>query len=96
MVEIEEADSVVQYQFQARKRLWERWKETIPRKKTLADRINELIEADVEGRVLSNEMLNEHDELERVVDEMLTAYELQDDDELRAAVERAEDLVRGP
>lgn len=46
-----EAGGMVQYQFSIDTDAWERWKETVPRTKTLEERIVELIEADTEGRV---------------------------------------------
>jgi hypothetical protein len=42
---------MVRYQFQIEDDLWEEWKETVPRSKSLEQRITELIEADKEGRV---------------------------------------------
>jgi hypothetical protein len=46
-----EAGLMVRYQFQCDDELWEDWKETVPRSKSLEQRIVELIEADKEGRV---------------------------------------------
>lgn len=46
-----EAESVVKYQFQIDEEKWEDWKDTVPRSKSLENRIIELIEADTEGRV---------------------------------------------
>lgn len=46
---------VVRYQFQIDDDKWERWKETVPRSKSLETRIIELIEADTEGRVAEDE-----------------------------------------
>jgi predicted Rdx family selenoprotein len=42
---------MVRYQFQVDDELWEEWKETVPRSKSLEQRLIELIEADKEGRV---------------------------------------------
>ncbi len=42
---------MVRYQFQIDDELWEEWKETVPRSKSLEKRLTELIEADKEGRV---------------------------------------------
>jgi hypothetical protein len=42
---------MVRYQFQIDGEKWEDWKETVPRSKSLEQRITELIEADTEGRV---------------------------------------------
>lgn len=39
------------YGFTCDRVLWEEWKETVPRSKSLEQRIIELIEADTEGRV---------------------------------------------
>ena len=46
-----EATGVVKYQFQINDEKWQEWKRTVPRDKSLEDRIIELIEADTEGRV---------------------------------------------
>jgi hypothetical protein len=51
MATADEPASMVRYQFQCDDELWEDWKETVPRSKSLEKRINELIEADLEGRV---------------------------------------------
>lgn len=45
-----DADAV-NYQFQIDDEKWDAWKDTVPRSKSLEDRIIELIEADTEGRV---------------------------------------------
>jgi hypothetical protein len=42
---------MVTYQFQIDDETWENWKDTVPRSKSLEQRIIELIEADTEGRV---------------------------------------------
>ena len=42
---------MVRYQFQIDDDVWEEWKETVPRSKSLEKRIIELIEADRDGRV---------------------------------------------
>ena len=42
---------MVRYQFQIDDEDWEDWKMTVPRNKSLEQRIRELIEADTEGRV---------------------------------------------
>jgi len=49
-----EATGVVKYQFQINDEKWQEWKRTVPRDKSLEDRIIELIEADTEGRVSEN------------------------------------------
>jgi hypothetical protein len=51
MAQAPEGASVVRYQFQIEDETWEDWKETVPRNKSLEERIIELIEADTEGRV---------------------------------------------
>lgn len=42
---------MVKYQFEVDDDTWEEWKETVPRSKSLEQRIIELIEADRDGRV---------------------------------------------
>jgi hypothetical protein len=42
---------MVRYQFQIDDETWREWKETVPRSKSLEQRIIELIEADRDGRV---------------------------------------------
>jgi len=44
-------ETVVKYQFQIDEEKWTEWKRTVPRDKSLEDRLIELIEADTEGRV---------------------------------------------
>ena len=51
MVQATERGCVVKYQFQIDDDTWKEWKNTVPRSKTLEERIIELIEADTEGRV---------------------------------------------
>jgi hypothetical protein len=46
-----EAGPMVRYQFQIDDDTWEEWKMTVPRDKSLEQRIIELIEADTDGRV---------------------------------------------
>jgi len=46
-----EAPDMVRYQFQIDDETWEDWKMTVPRDKSLEQRIIELIEADRDGRV---------------------------------------------
>jgi len=46
---------MVRYQFQIDDETWGEWKETVPRSKSLEDRIIELIEADRDGRVEAGE-----------------------------------------
>lgn len=50
----EEVD-MTKYQFQIDDDKWEDWKDTVPRSKSLEQRIIELIEADTEGRVCESE-----------------------------------------
>lgn len=42
---------MVTYQFEVDDEKWTEWKNTVPRSKSLEQRLNELIEADTEGRV---------------------------------------------
>jgi len=44
-------ETVTTFGFTAPEALWNEWKETVPRSKSLEKRINELIEADRDGRV---------------------------------------------
>lgn len=46
-----ESEGMVKYQFQIDDELWDDWKHTVPRSKSLETRIIELIEADLDGRV---------------------------------------------
>ena len=46
---------MVRYQFQVDDELWEEWKETVPRSKSLETRIIELIQADKDGRVVEED-----------------------------------------
>ncbi len=43
--------NMVTYQFQVDDEIWEEWKDTVPRSKSLDKRLVELIEADTEGQV---------------------------------------------
>ncbi|WP_161569985.1 hypothetical protein [Salinigranum halophilum] len=51
MAQAAKNEGVVKYQFQIDDEKWEKWKNTVPRSKSLEQRIIELIEADTEGRV---------------------------------------------
>ena len=51
MVANNQTDDMVRYQFQIDDDDWEDWKMTVPRNKSLEQRIRELIEADTAGRV---------------------------------------------
>ena len=42
---------MVVYQFEVDDELWNRWKDTVPRSKSLDQRVRGLIEADADGRV---------------------------------------------
>lgn len=46
-----ETPTMTKYQFQIDDDTWNDWKETVPRSKSLQDRIIELIEADTDGRI---------------------------------------------
>ena len=50
-----QAESVTKYQFQIDDDTWDEWKLTVPRNKSLEQRIIELIEADTEGRVCESD-----------------------------------------
>jgi len=52
MPKMPQSPGVTKYQFEIDDDEWERWKDTVPRSKTLDERIRELIEADRNGRVL--------------------------------------------
>jgi len=54
MSEMAQQAGVTKYQFQIDDEDWDEWKDTVPRSKTLDERIRELIEADTEGRVLES------------------------------------------
>jgi hypothetical protein len=43
--------TMVTYQFQVEQEQWDEWKNTVPRTKSLDERLRELIKADAEGRV---------------------------------------------
>jgi len=51
MSQTAEGEDMTKYQFQIDDDKWEDWKDTVPRSKSLEQRIIELIEADTEGRV---------------------------------------------
>lgn len=50
-----EPADMVRYQFQIDDETWQEWKMTVPRDKSLEQRITELIEADRDGRVCEEE-----------------------------------------
>ena len=47
------------YSFEVDDETWDEWKNTVPRSKRLDERLQELIEADIDGRVSESE---NHDE----------------------------------
>jgi len=55
MSQTAESEPMTKYQFQIDDDKWEKWKDTVPRSKSLDQRIIELIEADTEGRVLDED-----------------------------------------
>lgn len=61
---------MVKYQFQADDDEWQAWKRTVPRDKSLEQRINELIRADTEGRVTAADPGRVEADLERALDEL--------------------------
>lgn len=65
-------EDMVKYQFQAEDGEWEAWKNTVPRSKSLEQRVNELIRADTEGRVLAEgaDLDGVAQSLERALDEL--------------------------
>ena len=50
MAEPTQIANMVQYQFEISDEVWNEWKDTVPRSKTLDTRIIELIEADRDGK----------------------------------------------
>ena len=81
-------EDMVKYQFQAGDDEWQAWKNTVPRSKSLEQRINELIRADTEGRVLE-----EGAELTNALGDIERAIEHGDDAQLRSALSRAKEAV---
>lgn len=59
---------MVRYQFRAEDSDWQAWKNTVPRSKSLEKRINELIEADTEGRVTEIDLDAIQADLERALE----------------------------
>jgi len=47
---------------------WQAWKNTVPRSKSLEQRINELIRADTDGQVSDANLEDVHDDLERALE----------------------------
>jgi len=79
----EEAD-MTKYQFQIDDEKWEEWKNTVPRSKSLEQRIIELIEADTEGRVADVD-------LDAVRADLQRGLELQEWSAVEDALARLED-----
>lgn len=80
-------EDMVKYQFQAEDEVWEAWKNTVPRSKSLEQRIVELIEADTDGRVVDLE------ELDRALDDIEAAAERGDGPGLQEALSRAREVI---
>jgi len=59
---------MVKYQFQADNDEWQAWKNTVPRSKSLEQRINELIRADTDGRVADVDLDAVREDLERATE----------------------------
>lgn len=59
MSQTPESEDMTKYQFQIDDDKWEDWKDTVPRSKSLEERIIELIEADTEGRVQERDSTQE-------------------------------------
>jgi hypothetical protein len=68
MAQATESEDMVKYQFQAEDDDWQAWKRTVPRDKSLEQRINELIEADTEGRVTEIDVDAVRKDLERALE----------------------------
>ena len=85
-------EDMVKYQFQADDDEWRAWKDTVPRSKSLEQRINELIRADTDGRVLTEEEPG-LDEFREAVREAREAYEDVDGDGVGDAIARLEELT---
>lgn len=68
MVQAEQAENMVKYQFQADDDEWQAWKRTVPRDKSLEKRINELIRADTEDRVTDVNLQEVRADLERALE----------------------------
>jgi len=51
MSQTAENPAMVKYQFEVDDDTWDEWKDTVPRSKSLEDRIIELLEADTDDRV---------------------------------------------
>lgn len=88
MARATEDEDMVKYQFQAEDDEWEAWKNTVPRSKSLEQRVNELIRADTEGRVL-----DEGAELKNALNDLEEAIEHGDEGQLRSALTRAREAV---
>jgi len=68
MAQAEPEEDMVKYQFQAEDDEWRAWKNTVPRSKSLEERINELIRADTEGRVTDTDVDAVQSDLERALE----------------------------
>lgn len=86
----ESEEDMVKYQFQADDDEWEAWKNTVPRSKSLEQRINELIRADTEGRVRDDIDLMA---LQDALDDVEAAAERGDGNGLQDALRRAREAV---
>lgn len=86
-----DGEDMVKYQFQAEDDDWQAWKNTVPRSKSLETRINELIEADTAGQVLTEEidLHGARESLDRALEE------LPEDAPGRTAVEDARRMLEG-
>lgn len=91
-----ESDLMVKYQFEVDDETWEEWKNTVPRSKSLEQRLIELIEADTEGRVLEDQPAREPPAESLQTDEGARHPEPPADDESGqgSAQEDAEDALR--
>ena len=87
-----DGEDMVKYQFQADDDEWESWKNTVPRSKSLEQRINELIRADTEGRVRGEDEPG-LDEFQQAVRDAREAYEDVDGNGVDDAIARLEELT---
>lgn len=88
MVQTAKQDRMVRYQFQIEDEKWERWKNTVPRSKSLEKRIIELIEADAAGRVLDDPT-----EITGPLDDLEVALESGDRQTVEESIQRIREAV---
>ena len=86
-----ESADMVRYQFQIDDETWQEWKMTVPRDKSLEQRITELIEADRDGRVFGEGA--DVGEMVAALADMEAALDRGDEDAAREALERAQGSI---